>query len=308
MEQPARTPAFYIKTAILVLALFAESFFLTRRIIEFIGEQRFFAANLDFMTVSAGIILLMLITNALLVGAWGKWEQFILTPLPVAIGIFAAVFVVNSAYAVVLAVVVFGLLSYDIMLATQLKSQMLVFNPRLVMRFASKGLVVSFSITAAVLVIISAGTQPELNIGERVGEFAEEHFAPQLNQKLNEQIQAGVSPGQLDKLSALGLDPSEQGISEQGFLLELFANLPSIPTPNISIKDTISTEVNKVVEPYKRFVNPIMAAVVFGLLQFIGFVTIFIYTFIIDLIYLIAKKTGFLKVRLVQVEKEELYF
>lgn len=254
-------------------------------------------------------ILLITITHALIAGAWDKWEQYVFGPLPISLGLFINVLPINSAYAMVIFILSYVMLCYEIILASQLKKQMLVFNPRLILKFTTRGIILVFSLSAAILVIVTAGKQPDLNIGNTVGEFVDQYFTKQLNSQLNSQMQQGLTPDQLERLSMFGLDPSQfqfgEGAEETPYIL---SNLPADAVPELSLKSTVAREVNKLIEPYRRFVNPIMAVLVFGLLQFLGTIAYLFYSLTIDLVFWLAKKTNLFIIDKVPAEKEVLHF
>ncbi len=293
------------------MLVFLESLILTNIVVQFISSQKFFTPPLGLMISVVILLALLITTNALLAGAWGRWEQFVFGPLAICLGIFLVVYPINSAYAVVIFFVVYVLTSYEIILASQLKKQMLIFNPRLVLKFVSKGIILSFSLSAAILVIVTAGKQPEINIGDRVGEFVDTHLTKQLNSQINSnvntQLQEGLTSEQMERLSAFGLDPSKFEYYEyaEPSMLE---NLPNIPTPKLSLKSTVAKEVNKLVEPYEKLVNPIMAALVFGLIQFLGVIAYLFYSLTIDLVFWGARRFNLLKIEKIPAEQEILHF
>jgi len=303
-----KTTAFYVKTSIISTLLFAESFLLSGLIISFVNSQKFFAPSWYFMVLVVLLIFLLSVTNALIVGSWDKWEQFVFGPLPISLGLFINTFPINSAYAVVIFLMAYVMLFYEIILASQLKKQMLVFNPRLVLKFTTKGLILVYSLAAALLVIITAGRQPDINIGNRVGEFVDQYFTPQINTKLNTSVQEGLTPEQMERLSAFGLDPSKFEYAQESDVPYVLDNFANVAVPELSLKGTVAKEVNKLVEPYKRFVNPIMALLVFGLIQFLGTVAYLFYSLIIDLVFWLAKKANVFIVEKVPAEQEILHF
>ena len=262
------------------------------------------------MVTMAILLWLLTTTHALIAGAWDKWEQYLLGPVPISLGIFIATYSLNSAYAVVLLFLVLLFMSYEVTLASQLKKQLLVFNPRLVLKFVSKGTVLAFSFTAAILVIISAGKQPDINIGNTIGEFVDRYLSNHINAQINDQVQQGLSGEQLERLAAFGLDPSLLNNPKviEGDPSEILRNLQNRGAPEFSLQNVVATEVNKIIEPYKKFLNPLMAVMVFGLVQFLGTIAYLFYSLLIDLIFSIAKKIGFFKTETIPAEKQILHF
>ena len=344
-----KTPAFYIKASVLAALLFVESYLLSSTIVEFISSQRYFNPPVEMMVRITALQIAIIVTSSLLAGAWDKWEQYIFSPLPIASAIFLIALPVNSSYALILAFVVYLLMSYEVFMATNLKSQMLSFNPRLILKFSSRGIILTFSIAAAVLTILSAGTEPQLDVGETVGDFVDKYLTNEINNQINSQFQGSLDQvsqqvmeqGPSNIFSEFGLEENsltELGVSEEelaqfGLTPEdlgaggsamseanIFGNLmdfgsgsggfdlSKLAAPQLSLKDTVTSQVNNIIEPYKRFINPIMALLAFGLLQFLGMIAYWIYNLTVDVVFWIAKKSGFLKVEKVPAEQEIIHF
>ena len=300
-----KTPAYYIKTAVLSILLFFESFFLIGTINGLIKSQKYFSPQLEVLLMIFILLYLIIITNALLAGSWDKWEQYIFPIVPVVLGIIIVTYTINSAYAIVIGAITFLILAYEMFLASQLKRQLVVFNPRWILRFASKGIILSFSIAAAVLVVVSAGREPDIDVGSAVGKFVDQYFSSMVNEEINRQVESELTPDELERLRTFGLDPSEFTYVNE---TDIFERMPQLQAPQLSLRDTVTQEVNKLVEPYKRFVNPIIAILVFGLLQFLGALAFLLYSITIEIVFWAAKKTGFLKIDKVPAEQEILHF
>jgi hypothetical protein len=297
--------AYYVKTVSLSILLFFESFFLIATINGFIKSQKYFSPPIEVLLTILVLIYLLIVTNALLAGCWGKWEQYVFPTVPIILGIIMVTYTINSAYAIVVATITFLILAYEMFLASQLKRQLIVFNPRWILRFASKGIVLSFSIATAVLVVVSAGKEPDINVGGFVGDFVDQYLSSMINQEVNRQVESELTPEQITRLRALGLDPAEFTYTSE---TDIFEKIPQLQTPQLSLKDTVTQEVNKLVEPYKRFIHPIIAILMFGLLQFVGTLAFILYSLTVEIIFWAAKKTGFLKIEKVPTEQEVLHF
>jgi len=303
-----KSTAYYVKTSIIATLLFAESFLLSGLILGYINSQKFFSPSVHFMVLMTVLMLLIIVTHALIVGAWDRWEQFVFGPISISLGLFIVTFPINSAYAVVIFSLSYVLLFYEVILASQLKRQMLVFNPRLILKFTSKGIVLIYSLSAAILVIVTAGKQPDFNVGNKVGEFVDIYFTTQINSKINTQVQDSLSPEQMERLSAFGLDPTKFNYSDGTETPYVIENMANVSIPELSLKNTVANEVNKLVDPYKKFVNPIMAIMVFGLIQFLGTIAYLFYSLSIDFVFWVAKKMNLFVIEKVPAEQEILHF
>lgn len=297
--------SYYLKTLSLSLALFIESFFLTYNINEYIKSQKYFSPPLSIMLALVLLLLLIFITNALLAGSWNKWEQYVFPVFPIVLGTVVIVYEINSAYAFIVGIITYLILSYEMFLASQLKRQLIIFNPRWILRFSSKGIILAFSIVAAVLVVISAGKEPQLKIGDTLGDLAAKYVSTMINQEMSQQTQSQLTDVQRARLSSFGLDPSQFTYVENS---DLFKGIPSATASQFSVKKTVTDQINQLLEPYQKFVNPIIAILMFGLLQFLGTIAFFLFSLSVELIFWLAKKTGFVKIDIVPAEQEIVHF
>ena len=170
-----------MKSAALMIALAAESFLVTRLLFDYVKTQDYFSFNLYSFIPIGLTFLLILWTYSLTVGGWGKWEQYVLVPLPISLGIFVAVFQLDVTYAPLTALISSILLSYYMYNAAALKKEMVRFRPSIILSSSTKGILFLFSLVAAVLVFLHATSNgQEINLGKTVGEFASEHYAQSL--------------------------------------------------------------------------------------------------------------------------------
>ncbi|MFC1622223.1 hypothetical protein ACFL13_02490 [Patescibacteria group bacterium] len=293
-----KSTAYYIKSSILSALLFFESLIVTKLALKFTSTHNYFVPSKELLISFGLAFLALLLTNALMVGTWGKWQQFVFVSLSIALGVFVSIYTTNPTYAVILSAGIFLFVSFDLILASQLKKQFIKFKPRLVLRITSKGILFSYSLITAALVIVVSGKEPKIDVGEKAGEFASKYFTNLLNKKVSEQVNEQTQ----DNLATFGLDPVEVTKFNSNPLIQ------NIGIPEIDLRETIRNEINKVVEPYKRLVNPIMSVVAFGVVQLIGLITYPIYALLVEPMLSLAKKLGLLRVSTVTVEKEELHF
>ncbi len=71
---------------------------------------------------------------------------------------------------------------------------------------------------------------------------------------------------------------------------------------------TVEKQINDLVEPYKNWLKPLMGLVVFGIFQFFSNIAYLIYMVAIGPIFKLAKKSGFIKVEKIKIEKENFTF
>lgn len=283
-----KTKTHYVKALVLSVLLVVESYFLSDGLMGYVNSGNFFSPPKEFLIKTILLLLLILYTYFLTVGGWNKWEQYLIVSLPIATGITLRTIQNNSTYGLVIGLVVFLILCYDVFLSTRLKNQMLTFNPKIILKFSTKGVLFTFALTTAIFVFIDKPTQsPNFNLGQKVGEITQNQFdniiKPQLNKKAKETISEELPAGGNDYM--LGL-----------------------PEINLDLRKTIENEFNKIMEPYKGFIPPLIALVVFTFIRFLGGITNWLFTFTIGLVFAFFKKIGFLHINHKQVQKEEIGF
>lgn len=299
--------AYYIKTGILMILLTIESYALTDALLAHIRSEDYFTPSMRTLGIIAGLLLLIIYTYSLTVGAWKKWEQFIIVPLPISLGIFGALFPLNSTYATLVAFVAYVLVSYDVLIATKIKDSMIKFNPVIILRFSTKGLLFLFALLAAIMVLLhSADKRNRIDLGSKIAELAQ----AQLENVMQPQPNQNQAPSFLiDELEGKGLPPNPELFSMlsgmQGTTSSLVGGLPSF---NLDLKDTVKREVDRIVEPYQQFIPPLIALVVFALIRFLGGIVHLAFNITVPIVFGLAKSLGLFHIVHIPVTKEELTF
>lgn len=302
--------SYHIKSFILAVLLLAESLLLTLLIGQLIQSQNYFTINFEYSLKIVGLMLACIYTFSLTVGAWDKWEQYVIVPLPVSIGIFLALFQVNITYAVIIAVLAFILLAFDIQRSTNIKNLLIKFDPKLILRFSTKGLLFIFSVLGGLMVILNAAYIEPVNVGQKISDIAGEKVNEIVEDQFRKQIEEQVSPVGITDLNQI--DPSLGGVLEDlGLSADILTDPGSVFKPGdlgFDTKQIMETQVNNFIEPYKNFVNPVIAVLMFALFQFYAMLAHLLYMATIDLVFWISKKINFFKVDSVTVSKEILKF
>lgn len=261
-----------IKTIVLSIALFVESFFLTSLMAEYARLHDYFTPPVNIVILLGVGLLLLAYTYAFTIGAWVSWEQFVIVPVPVCLGIFLVTMRINIVYALVLTAVCLVLLTYDIYFATSLKAQLVTFKPRLILRFSTKGLLFIFALVAAAIILMEpASKNIDVSglIADEVGEQAEK----------------------LVKSS-----PTFQPLNQYGL------------TDMLDISGTVKKEVDTFIGSYRDYVLPILAFVALGFIQFLNLIVYLIFSLTIGLLFRIAKGLHFFRVEKETIEREILKF
>ena len=290
-----------------MLLLTAESFFLTRFLLEYIKSEDYFTPPLKTLGIIVGLLLLVLYTYALTVGAWKKWEQFVVVPLPISLGIFAGLLLINSTYAVLVGAISYLFLSYDVYMASRIKNQLIKFNPIMVLRFSAKGILFMFALLAAVMVFLHAAEKrEEFDIGSKIAEIAQ----TQVDKVMQPTLDQEGSPDRLiDELEGKGIPPNPELFSMLSGLQEGSNSfIGGLPTFNLDLKETVKKEVDNIIAPYKQFIPSLVALVVFALIRFLGGLAHLVFNITSPALFKIAQSLNLLHVEYKQVQKEELTF
>ena len=292
-----------IKFSILALLLFLETFLLTKITTDFIQQHNYFNISWQFTAEIIGIMLLILYTFALSTAASQKVLPNLVNAVAFSGAIFLAVFKFNMLYALIVATLSVLIMTLDTYKTQRVKNMLLKFEPRYFLRVSSRGLLLLFSIFAGVLVILESTGLKTMNVGEKIAEVAE---AP-VKRVVSNQLESQVINMQTSGIN-LG-DPAIQETLNKYGITSLPTNItPSLDSFDVDVKSIIETQVNDFIEPYKDLFRPVMAIMFFALFQAYASLAYFLYLLTIDLVFKIAKETGFVKIEKITVEAERLKF
>ncbi len=297
--QLVKNTSFYLKIGFLSLLLFIESFIFAITADNFVKSHKLFSVTAEFSVRTIILMSIVLITLALTVGAWKEWEKYIFIPIPVALAFTIATYTVFPRYALYVGLIGGLLLTYDVYLSSRIKNLLIKFDPRFALRFTTRGLMFIFSTLAGSLVILNAANVDQINVGHKIAEITEEPVKAAVEDQLKKQAENNLMPLFNDPMLSQNL--KSLGIDE---IYE--TNNKNITDLNVG--PMIETKINQFLQPYKNFFHPIMAVLTFFVFQFYASVAYFIYSIVIDPIFSLAKKTGFIKAGKVKVEQEQLYF
>lgn len=281
MPQESNTQGYFFKTLFTSAALFAESIVLLSFLYNYSISGDFFTLDTRLLIYVSLLLLAICYTYALSVGSWNSWLQFVTVPLPISIANALIVIQINYLYAALVFFASYFFLSYDVFFATQIKEQLIKFNPRIILRFSTKGLLFNFAIMAGVLVFLSPVSVTHETFIDSVSDIAEQQTQTIISQSLN---QSGVGENsQLGMLAGLGV-------------------------ANLDFKEIIQAQMRGFIEPYKHYITPIVSVLVIGTIQFLNSLVYLVFAGTISFVYGVAKKTGFLKVEYREVSQEVLVY
>lgn len=294
-----KSASYYAKILILSVGLFFETFYLTNLVIQYVQSGKYFDPSIMLMVQIGLMFLAILLTNALLTPTWHGPEKYLAVALPFSAAVFLPIFNINTAYAAVVSVVIMIFMSYELFLAGKMAELLIKFYPRFTLRNITSGIVWIFSILASVIVVINANAQPVM-IDKTINNLLDAYVIPAVDDQVNKKIQDTSQ----QELNRLDLTPEGVELLQKSGLLD---NITS-GIPQVSLENTLKSEVNKLIEPYKKFVNPLMAVVAFGLIQFLGFLAKLLFSILVTPTLWLAEKVGLHHKMTYQTEKEILVF
>lgn len=277
-----------------------ESMLLTFEILRYVRTGDYFSYNPTSFANICILMLFILYTYALTIGGWKKWEQYMLVPLPIATGIFMVMVNVNFTYAILIAIISFLLISYDVTIVTNIKNNMIKFNPVVVLRYSTKGILFVFSVLSFVLVVLNSAGNQNIDISGKIAEVANKQFKNYFESKMKQQQ---LSLDMLQNLTGtnLPIDLSQIQLPES-------SESATIPGINLDLEDTVRTEVDNIIAPYRHFIPSIIALIVYALVRFLGVLANLIFDLTAWFIFAGARKLNFIHNNFVQVKKEEISF
>lgn len=269
LEQKLGEPkSYYLKTGIIFFLLFVESLYLSKLLLDYSVAQDYFSIQTVLFVKYVLVSLALVYTYALSVGSWEHHDHYFLVAAPIAFGIFANLMILNLTQALVFTFLAFLFISYYMKNTNKLRKILLVFSAPLLLKTPARTLIMLFSFLAGFMVFLN-------------------YYASH-SQKLS----IGSQIGNLAEQQIL----SNQNIFKQ--VVEL----------DIPIKETVAGQVDDLVQPYKQFVPSVVGFLVFGVFQFLGWISYGIYVLTIELVFWIAKRAGLYRIEYVDVRKEELTF
>lgn len=148
-----RSSAHIIKVVIIFFLLLIQSIVLSSLLIKYATSGNFTPDVILFVKAGA-LMLLLSYTHSMIVGAWGGWEQYVVVPLSISLGIAMGLVPVNPIHARNMGLLSLLFILYFSMRSIALRSFFVKFYPRLVLRRATTGIILVFSIMCASVVLI----------------------------------------------------------------------------------------------------------------------------------------------------------
>ena len=255
------------------MLLFIETLMLTNVITNYIQTQDYLTPPTQILATITALLLAIIYTKTLTLGAWGKWEQYIIIPIPIVAGLLTSIIPINLGLALLLGLILLLILIYFVYRSTYFKSLLIKPKPILILKAATTGVFLSVALTAATISMLHPIPTNNLQIGEKVGKATSQ---------------------QIEKLAQK--DPTLSQLSQLGIL------------NNLDIGQDITNQVEGFIEPYKKFLSPLMATVAFAMIQGLGVLAYVVFAITVTPLFWLAKKTRFIKMETATVDRETLTF
>jgi len=267
-----KSRAHYIKTAILTALLFLQTLTLTNILLTHVKTHDLITPSPNVIVKVAIVMLCIAYTQAFTVGAWDNWTQFLILPIPIALGVFTVIAPINYIHALVVTTLVALIMIYNTLKATRLQSILIRIKPSIFLRATTKGIFLSVALAATSLVLANPTKGEPLNIGKELGELAKNHI-------------------------------KEIVVKSTEIPTEIPADILEV-----DFKTEIANQINTALEPYQNFVVPIMAGLTFALIEGLSMGVYIIFAITVEPIFWLAKRLRFFEVRYENVNQEKVGF
>ncbi len=293
-----------------------EIIFLLRTLFEFVDTKKYFSLSPDFAVPFAVLLILSLWTLNILVGTIeNRWEIFILfCILLIYIFIFLNFFGLTEALAGSFGFSLYFLLKIN--KTKKLEKNLLKIKVPYSGKSVSKGFLAIISGVTALAVFLASKDVYSADVGKWAADIAEKPVEKIVEEEYNKEY---FENQKMSDLNSLGETNPELSTVLKSFGITDFPaiNPLEISEKNISgenmekniaetFTSSISEQVDKIIEPYRKYFSPALALLVFGLLQIYGAIAYFIYSITINPILLLLSKTKIIGTEKIQVEKEVL--
>lgn len=292
---------YYIKPLALLFLLFVETVFATQLISDFVEVQNYLAVSIEYMLGVAVLYFVIAITFTFLLCSDHKSLLYVVTPAVVVLGMSLPLASFDIRYVAGFLGICFLFMVMEIYKAQQFKHLLVKNNYALIFKMAIKTLLTAIGLASALIIMLTP-SMGQYNFGKKVAELV----AAPVQKALEDQL--GTSGSSIDLNSiyqsqGTSKEAVNAQIKQMGIPIDLEA-LDKGETPKIDFATIIESKVNTVVEPYKMFIRPLIAMLVYGLFHFIGSIAVFFYGFLVGPIFALAAKLGIVKVERIMVEKE----
>jgi len=302
LTQTTKTPTWYIKTAIISILLFIQTFILGTLIEAYILKADYFSLsgnNNNFLYI--GLSLLgILITYSLSIGGWNKLDQYIYIPLSIGFGLLLILFKYNTYNGITVSLILTLLVAYNVYKATVLRKLLIKFEPKFILDTSLKGFILVFSLFAVAILMIGKTTDKieEMNIGEKVAEVAKKPLQDLQSMQGINNLQIGEELQGIEGVEELQNVPNLEGLT----------GLPFLNNINSNVTEMLEKQINSMLLPYKSFFKPVIAIFIYLMISFIGSLAYYITVLLLNPLFKLARAFRFIKIQTTMVEQENPSF
>ena len=283
------------------MLLLTEATLLSIFLKEMIRNQSILFFTIESFTFLCILSILIYIAQVLTVGAWEKWEHYILVPVPISLGLTIGLINSGFKYWFVVTIISYLLLMESVFFSNRFKKILLKFYPRLIFRNINRTTGFIFAILAG---IYTYQNYTDLNsnlLKTRVGELVNRQYDEIAKPLIDQQVKELQGEQNLEE--DLNVLKEQYGID-----LSQYLNNGTTAETDTQIKENLVTQIMGWLEPYKQFIPPALSIIAFAFFHFIFGVAYFLFTLLIDVLIALAKKVKFLHVEQVDVKQEVLRF
>jgi len=272
----------------------------------FLQNQKYFSLSKNFSIPYLLILLFLLFDTVLISQTVKNKPENVIMPLI----FFVLSFLFFFKYGVLEAFLGSFLPSvywfFQLLKSKSLTGNSLKINLKYNARPGLKALLLSISLVISVAVMFNSKNIESIDVGEWATKIAEKPIQQAIKNEEEKTIPEDIKSLNLQSIQVS--NPQLFSVLNSFGVSEIPINFPSSEgiTNNVTdaIKKSMSEQINKLVEPYRKYLAPTLALLVFGTLQIYGSVAYLIFSIISGPFLLLLKKLKFINIQKVQTEKE----
>jgi len=302
MEKTTGAQLTILKKAVLHVLFIIETFFIFKTLSTFVESKNYLSVARELAIPLLIVTLFSLWTLAVISQTMQKKQEIFVLPVIMFFSSFIFLAKFKTLDTVVGALLSFLYFAYQIRRTYFVKESLLKIDITQSARHITKGFLFTTAFVTALSVFLISKDFPTIDVGQKVANIAEKPIKRAVEKEYEDKLPTNTgsfnfsSNSQISNvLESLGIKDIPTGIPTSEKVSDSVVG---------GIKNSISSQVNKAVEPYKDFLNPTLALLVFGMLQLYNFIAYAIYSATISLIFLFLKKTRVVEIEKTMVEKE----
>ena len=306
MENPEKGSFSLVKKASLYVAFIIELIFLFRVSLNFVESEKYFSLSKNFAIPYVLTLVFSLLTISLIsITIERKWE-ILLSPVIVFFSSFIFLKTPKGIEALLGSILFSLYFLYEQERSDFLTKGFLKINTRHSARPVNKGFLLTISAIISLAVYLNSNKIKSLDIGKWAADIAEKPIEEAVKKEAEKEVPEDINNLNLQSLQQS--NPQIFSVLNSFGIDEIPINIPT--SENISnnvtgtVKKAISDQVNKTVEPYRKFFSPTLAVLVFGILQMYHTIAYFIFLIISAPFFLLLRKLKFINIEKVPTEKE----